>query len=357
MAHKPLDDKFLERHLPRRRTGGLEALKADEPIADQITAAPASDPNPAPAPEAAPAPPMPEPAAVKEPEAAQPPPPPSPSAPAPEPSVPVHLYRDLRTDLKREREERERLARELEEARRPKPVESKQPEDPEPDPRTHPVEHDQWELRQLRRDNAALRKDIDEIKTGYQARTEQERQAQAIQEFNETIEAIVQSYKTGARPDGTKIADIEERRQYLRNLLRNENIDAGYDPVTAAQLAQQQEFTFYVDCARRQVDPIATLAKLAERRGYKAAGAAPGEMLVKSDADRIADKARRQDAARSTGSMPGAPPPRVNEERMTAERWARMTPAQKKAYYRDNPDARKRTGGIASLLLDDTGTA
>ena len=267
--------------------------------------------------------------------------------------VPVHLMvseRKRADAAERAREAAEQRLRDAEtrlaEANKPKPEVKKEPEDPEPDRKTKPIEWSEWKTRDLDRRSAALESKMAKFDERETQRTQAQQEEYLLNENVGTFEKLIESSAGGGIEDRIPaVADIKERYAFIREKQGAMNIINGMDENTAKskRTLDMQLMQFLGVQFQNKRNPITALSNLADHLGYKPkeaeaeSGTRKPAAATKSASERIADATARESAARSSATMPGAPPKAASDAEMTADKWLKLSPKERTAFKKSNP--------------------
>ena len=275
-----------------------------------------------------------------------------------QPTVPLGVHLAERREKQDLLKEKQRLEAELA-AAKAKPAEAAKPketEDVEPDKIKHPIEHDEWETRQLRRDIAAVRTELAEQKKV----TTEVLQTRELEEKTREFDRLVGAHREVYAKESP---DFTEKREYLRTGLMKELETFGVPPQFRGRapedVVNELEREMIGVTLANTNDPRAPFKRieaLADARGFtywKAAQTAKPtgtngstKPAPKTDAERIAAGAKLESAARTTTTMPGTSPKAPTDgDAMTADKFAALTPAQRRAYKKQHPDALEKIMG------------
>ena len=269
-----------------------------------------------------------------------------------QPTVPLGVHLAERREKQDLLKEKQRLEAELA-AAKAKPAEAAKPkeaEDVEPDKIKHPIEHDEWETRQLRRDIAAVRTELAEQKKV----TTEVLQTRELEEKTREFDRLVGAHREVYAKESP---DFTEKREYLRTGLMKELETFGVPPQFRGRapedVVNELEREMIGVTLANTNDPRAPFKRieaLADARGFtywKAAQTAKPtgtngstKPAPKTDAERIAAGSKLESAARTTTTMPGTSPKApADTGEMTAEKFGEMTPAARRQYKKQHPDA------------------
>jgi hypothetical protein len=273
----------------------------------------------------------------------------------PTPMVPLGKFMEAtkeRQDLQREKE---RLEAELA-AAKAKPAEKpKAPEDPEPDAVKHPIEHDEWEKRDLKRQIGELRTELGEQRKVTNEVAQARQLETVVKEFDRMAAATREVY-------AKESPEFNDKRQYVREVMMKQLSELGIPPLpqyrglsveqVVDELEREMIGTVLADQQRRNINdpraPFKRIEVLAGTYGYdywkasqaaKPAGTNGSAAKPKTAEERIKAGAKLEAAAKTTSTMPGTSPNAPADDVMTAEKLAEMTPAARRLYKKQHPEA------------------
>ncbi len=264
-----------------------------------------------------------------------------------EPTVPTWALVAERKEKADLIKEKQRLEAELAAAKaKPAAEVKKEPEDLEPDKTKHPIEWDEWDSRQTKREVAALRAELAEQRKI----TTEVSQFREIEEKTQEFDRLVAAHREVYAKESP---EFTEKREFLRGALMRE-IEAlgmppqfkGKTPEFAINEMEREMIGVTLANSNDPRAPFKRIEALAEARGYSyfKASQTPkpngngGKPAPKTDAERIAAGSKLADAAKTTTTMPGTSPKAPsNTDEMTAEKFAALTPAERRRYKKANP--------------------
>ena len=278
-----------------------------------------------------------------------------------EPTVPTWALVAERKEKADLLKEKQRLETELAAAKAKPAVETKpkEAEDPEPDKVRHPIEHDEWENRQIRHDIAALRVENAQIKKVQTEEVQLRQIAEETVKFDRLVAAHREVY-------ARESPEFNDKREFVRRAMLKQFEKVGLPPqlrhLTPEKAVDELEREMIgVVLSDPQYNgnpraPFQRIEGLAESYGWEyykqVQGAKPngngngGKPAPKTDVERVAAGTKLADAARTTTTMPGTSPKApADTDAMTAEKFAALTPAARRAYKKQHPDALEKLMG------------
>jgi hypothetical protein len=276
-------------------------------------------------------------------------------------TVPLGVHIAERREKQAALQENARLKAELE-AKKAAPAAETKPkekEDPEPDAIKHPIEHDEWEKREMRRDIAKVQAENVEMRKQLEGQGQQRQLEETTRQFDRELGVARDNYIA-------KNPEFAEKRNFLREIIGRELDTVAKRnglPPNLKGLSRDQ----MIDAMERDAcgvtlanggNPFEYISEIADARGYEyykqVKGAKPaggngnggnGAPKPKTDEERIKAGQKLENAARTTTTMPGTSPKAPVGDEMTAEKFAALTPAQRRTYKRQHPDVIEKLMG------------
>lgn len=262
--------------------------------------------------------------------------PPAPPAEPPKTTQPREVPVEV---LMSERQERQRLQQQLADQQRElaelkarqQPAAPQPPVDPEPDRKLNPIEWDAWKIRDLERKLDETNNQLRQVREPFEQMTQQRQVEAATVQFDGILKNLRAQY-------AVQNPDIEARREYLRNLEASRQRFLGVPEEQIPAVVDEAERRLYALAVNNKRHPVEFLHQFAEANGYRAGAPAAAAPAATPEAQ-VRQEARVAAATRTVGTMPGSAPPRSREDNeMTAEKYAKMSMAQRRKWKEDNPD-------------------